>query len=98
MADLSEIFSVIFEQETTIYKCYDYLSPGFHTRKRGRNFDDLGEQTSINSDVSLKQPLNSSVSSPVDESLREIICVWSFQVVDHFDFRRETAAISPVVS
>ena len=60
----SEILSIIFEQERTIYKCHDYLSPGFQSRRT------------------------------VEGSWRELICEWSFQVIDHFDFNRETVAIS----
>jgi hypothetical protein len=97
MADLSEILSVIFEQERTIYRCGDYLSPGFHTRKRGRHFEDSGEQTAMDNDLSSNESSDSTSASStvgVDESWRELICEWSFQVVDHFDFNRETVAIS----
>jgi len=93
MSDLFEVFSVIFEQEKTVYKCGDYLSPGFHNRQQGEDIHDT-QQASAYRDSSSTQSSNSSASSTVDESWRELICEWSFQVVDHFDFHRETVAIS----
>jgi hypothetical protein len=92
MSDLFEIFLVIFEQEQTVYKCGDYLSPGFHIGK-GDDINDA-KHSSPYRDSSSTQSSNSSASSTVDESWRELICEWSFQVVDHFDFNRETVAIS----
>ena len=85
----SEILSVIFEQERSAYKCDDYLSPSFQSRRdRARN------DANANRDSLSTQSTHSSTSSTVDESWRELICEWSFQVIDHFDFNRETVAIS----
>jgi lipoyl(octanoyl) transferase len=92
MIDASEILSVIFEQERTIYKCDDYLSAGFHAIHRVEHPNDSSQQHDSSS--SAAESSNSSASSSVDETWRGLICEWSFQVVDHFDFNRETVAIS----
>ena len=93
MFDSSEILSVIFEQERIIYKCNDYLSPGFYKRRQVEETKNTNKK-SFSRDTPSTQSLDSSQSSTVDESWRELICQWYFQVIDHYEYNRETVAIS----
>jgi len=80
--DLEEKFAVMLQQESTIYRCGDYL----------RNPPPVIPQETMLINSSLSS--SSSSQSSVNEIWREKICEWSYQVVDHYDFSREVVGIS----
>ena len=89
---LAEKFAVMQQQESTSYRCKDYLSnpppaiPRELTKPVQFPFPGLnGSSASLSS---------SSSQSSVNEIWREKICEWSYQVVDHYDFNREVVSIS----
>jgi len=87
--DLPELFAVLLRQEETTYRCSDYLCP----EHQARNAHKCHESNILNSSVG-SCSTGSSSSSGISEIWREKICEWSFQVVDHFDFNRETVSVS----
>ncbi len=80
-------------QEQTVYNCGDYLSPGLLPIGKGYDINDA-KHSSLYTDSGSTQSSNTSASITIDESWRELICEWSFQVVDHFDFNRDTVVSS----
>ena len=79
-------------QEETVYKCESYLSTDFQESL----------QSACNSSSSVAYPnLSSLLSSSqntndggLTELWREKICEWCYQVVDHYDYSRETVAVA----
>ncbi len=87
MFDTFDVLFVIFEQEGTVYKCDDYIS-GFHKHRH------TIKRVCFSRDSPSTQSLVSSESSKVDESWRELICEWIFNIIDYYSFNRETAAVA----
>jgi len=94
--DLPEVIGNLLRQETTFYKCEDYLSPEFQRERQDELLKrDQGNFLISDRPDSCDWATSSSTSSgDVSESWREKICEWSYQVIDHFDFEREVVAIS----
>jgi lipoyl(octanoyl) transferase len=88
MADLIELIEVMLKQETSLYRTEDYLSPEFQQKLASNS--PMEKEDSI---CALSSSCSSS-SSGINESWREKICEWSYQVIDHFDFSREVVSIS----
>ena len=94
MVDLIDRLNTLLKQDRQNYRCEDYLDPTFQQRLleasdlASRNLDTIVSAPSTNSTTS------SQSSSTINESWREKICEWSYQVVDHFDFSREVVSIS----
>jgi len=90
MTDFAERFATLSRQEEGVYQCQDYLSVDYQVT--------LGHKTSQVNAFSLASfPSSSAIpskSGSINEVWREKICEWIFQVIDHFDFNRETASIS----
>ena len=89
--DLPEVIGNLLRQETTFYKCEDYLSPEFQRERQDELLKrDQGNFLISDRPDSCDWATSSSTSSgDVSESWREKICEWSYQVIDHFDFERE---------
>ena len=85
MEDAEAVFQAMVKQED-VYQTFDYLAPDFQA-KLEEIPRDMPELANLSS--------KSSVSAgSISQNWRERICEWSYQVVDHFDFSRETVAIS----
>lgn len=87
--DLPDLFAVLLRQEETTYACSDYLCP----EHQARNAFKCHESHILNSSVG-SCSTGSSSSSGISEIWREKICEWCYQVIDHFDFNRETVSVS----
>lgn len=85
MADLIERLEAMLKQESSEYKTVDYLMPACQMR--------LAAETPIDS-CGLSTADSSQSSGDINESWREKICEWSYQVIDHFDFSREVVMVS----
>ena len=90
MEDLLARLEAMLKQETAAYKTEDYLSPEHQGKLQGQvlqdgicGVDDLASSSS-----------SSQSSYDINETWREKICEWSYQVVDHFDFSREVVMIA----
>lgn len=89
LLDFPERVEAMMCQESTAYRCDDYLSPEWlHRREREAAAEGAGRGDNPQGSVS------SSSSGVINEMWREKICEWSYQVVDHFDFNREVVSIS----
>mmetsp|Transcript_15649 Transcript_15649/g.23036 ORF Transcript_15649/g.23036 Transcript_15649/m.23036 type:complete len:336 (+) Transcript_15649:119-1126(+) len=82
--DLQGSITVMLEQESTKYRCRDYLA-----QPPVQSAPATGNSTSEGSSAS-----NLSSSSRVNEMWREKICKWKFHILDHFDINREIVSIS----
>lgn len=91
LSDLPERFSVLRYQEENLYRYPDYLSPKFQEEQRQICSQKSNNKSNI---FSSELESSSSSSSGVNEVWREKICEWCYQVVDHFDFSRETVDVS----
>mmetsp|Transcript_4162 Transcript_4162/g.4724 ORF Transcript_4162/g.4724 Transcript_4162/m.4724 type:complete len:321 (-) Transcript_4162:1343-2305(-) len=92
--DIQDRFDAIRKQESTVYRCEDYLSPEFQSRQ-AREFATNNRNPNIfASGMSSTSSSSSSSRSGINELWREKICEWSYQVIDHFDFNREIVSIS----
>lgn len=95
MVDLVDRIYVMLEQESRFYLTTDYLAPEFQenlTPFSEIEVDDAALRTaSANASSSAS---GSSCSSGINETWREKICEWSYQVIDHFDFSREVVTVS----
>lgn len=94
MVDLIDRLNTLLKQDRQIYQCEDYLDPAFQQRLL-----EARDPAENNTDTLISTPSTNSTSSSqgsatINESWREKICEWSFQVVDHFDFSREVVSIS----
>jgi len=87
MADLTDRIEVMLKQEASAYKTGDYLSPDWQQRLAGQTSADSCGWISADTD-------SSQSSGTINETWRQKICEWSYQVVDHFDFSREVVMIS----
>ena len=85
MADLIERLEAMLKQESSAYKTEDYLMPDCQMR--------LAAETPIDN-CGLSAADSSQSSGEINETWREKICEWSYQVIDHFDFSREVVMIS----
>lgn len=85
MADLIDRLEVMLKQEASAYKTEDYLSLDWQKK--------LDAKTPIES-CGLSLSGSSQSSGSINETWREKICEWSYQVIDHFDFSREVVMIS----
>ena len=106
--DLPERFRAMKEQETTAYKVEDYLDPNYKYEMPMYSFShDLNvvlvgkiqmPTANVDGDVDADAEPATSSSNPSivgnNESWRSHICEWLYQVIDHFDYDRETVAIS----
>ena len=90
-SDLPERFAALKHQEDNIYEYPDYLSLTFKEEQAKKSSPDDESKSDI---LSTELESSSSSSSGVNEIWREKICEWSYQVVDHFDFSRETVNVS----
>lgn len=81
IVNLSEKLQVMLTQESTTYRCSDYL---------GQQSDSLST-TNGNS-----RPLAESETqkSPVNAMWRDQLCTWAYDIVDHFDLDRETVSVA----
>eukprot|EP00977_Amphora_coffeiformis_P015555 scaffold4554_cov178-Amphora_coffeaeformis.AAC.4 len=87
MADLIDRIEVMLKQEASAYKTGDYLSLDWQQK--------LATQISADScGLSSADTDSSQSSGTINETWREKICEWSYQVIDHFDFSREVVMIS----
>jgi lipoyl(octanoyl) transferase len=87
MEDLVDRLQVMLKQESMAYKTIDYLSEEYQTAPLSE-----GEEYSSCGLDSLGPSSQSSYD--INETWREKICEWSYQVVDHFDFSREVVMIA----
>ena len=86
MADLIDRLEVMLKQEASAYKTEDYLSLDWQQRLSAKTpVDDCG----LSSEGS-----SQSSAGTINETWREKICEWSYQVIDHFDYSREVVMIS----
>lgn len=92
-SDLRERFSVLRHQENYIYVYHDYLSLEFQEKNWHKKCDTFDEIANTNF-LAVGQGSCSISSSGVNEAWREKICEWCYQVVDYFDFSRETVDVS----
>ena len=74
-----EHVTILRTQEENTYKCVDYLSPGYQQAQQAR-----GAVTPS----SCLGPI-SPASSFMNETWREKICEWSYNIVDYFNYDRE---------
>lgn len=84
-ADAAERIAVMLEQESTAYKCRDYLAG-----------DESTSSISLSSLTDLNQPHEhkSQQEGCIDRVCREKMTHWCYQVTDFCKFRREAVAIS----
>jgi Cyclin, N-terminal domain len=92
MVDLTDRLNILLKQDRTHYSAEDYLDPSFQQMLLQAN-DLASIQGAIPSSSTISS-YSSSQSNGINESWREKICEWSYQVVDHFDFSREVVSIS----
>lgn len=92
MVDLIDRLNILLKQDRTHYSAEDYLDPSFQQMLLQAN-DLASIQGAIPSSSTISS-YSSSQSNGINESWREKICEWSYQVVDHFDFSREVVSIS----
>jgi lipoyl(octanoyl) transferase len=92
MVDLIERLNILLMQDRTHYRAEDYLNLSFQQKLLQAN--DLASIPAVVSSSSTSSSSSSSTSNGINESWREKICEWSYQVVDHFDFSREVVSIS----
>ena len=88
MADLIERIQVMLKQESSAYKTEDYLVPDCQMRLAAATTEPSLENCGLSSSDSTQS------SGEINESWREKICEWSYQVIDHFDFSREVVMVS----
>ena len=86
MVDLIDRLEVMLKQEASAYKTEDYLAP---ERQLKLSSDCPQENWGMSSTTS-----SSGSSGEINESWREKICEWCYQVIDHFDFSREVVTIA----
>lgn len=88
MVDVIDRIEVMLRQEETSYRTDDYLLPDFQQKltpcENESSFGTLNESGGS----------SQSSSGTINESWREKICEWSYQVVDHFDMSREVVMIA----
>jgi lipoyl(octanoyl) transferase len=92
MVDLIDRLNTLLKQDKTHYRAEDYLNWSFQQKLLQAN--DLASIPAVVSSSSTSSSGTSSTSNGINESWREKICEWSYQVVDHFDFSREVVSIS----
>lgn len=85
MVDVIERIEVMLKQEDSSYKTYDYLAPEYQQKLTSCDGSFCASSSSENSSHS---------SGGINESWREKICEWSYQVIDHFDFSREVVMVA----
>jgi Cyclin, N-terminal domain len=83
MIDLTERLAILIQQELTSYRTEDYMDPDYQ-----RTVVSCGD----NELFGFNEPFGSS--SGINETWREKICDWSYQVIDHFDFSREVVSVA----
>ena len=86
MTDLTDKLEVMLKQESSSYKTQDYLTVDCQMK--------LANGESALESCGLSAADSSQSSGDINESWREKICEWSYQVIDHFDFSREVVMIS----
>ncbi len=91
MAYHVETLKILLRQANTVYIAQDYLAPSYQDKLSKRSEVARGVKTLGGSSVASK---SSSASSSINDTWREKICEWSYQVVDHFDFSREVVCLS----
>lgn len=97
MVDLVERIHVMLEQESRFYSTKDYLAPEFQDALPPAPDDEVVTTTATppaNNNAGASSSAGSSCSSGINETWREKICEWSYQVIDHFDFSREVVSVS----
>ena len=87
MADLIDRIEVMLKQEASAYKTGDYLSLVWQQNLATQTPEEGCGLSSADTD-------SSQSSGTINETWREKICEWSYQVIDHFDFSREVVMIS----
>jgi len=90
MVDLIERLDVLLYQEEKLYNTVDYLDPVYQKCLLASSCCPLGgvsSEASLSSLGSSSSSESSSISG-INESWREKIVEWSYQVTDHFDFSR----------
>ena len=96
--DLPERLIALLRQESTFYKCEDYLSPEYQRKQQitesSRKRELNSGAVAFHSNYSSWSSCSSASSGGVNEVWREKICEWSYQVIDHFDFNREIVSVS----
>ena len=90
MVELGERFAALLKQEETFYKTEDYLAPEHQSWLLADNDSVAGSSSSSSS----SSTGSSSFVSGINESWRNRIVEWKYQVCDHFDLSREMIAIS----
>ena len=86
MADLIDRLEAMLKQESSSYKTEDYLTDDCQMR--------LAKAESALDNCGLSTAGSSQSSGDINETWREKICEWSYQVIDHFDFSREVVMIA----
>jgi lipoyl(octanoyl) transferase len=92
MVDLIDRLNILLKQDRNHYRAEDYLNSSFQQNLLQAN--DLALIPAVVPSSSTSSSCSSSTSNEINESWREKICEWSYQVVDHFDFSREVVSIS----
>jgi hypothetical protein len=85
MIDLIERLAILIQQELTSYRTEDYMDPHHQRKVISCGVDEFFGLTRTESNCS---------SSGINETWREKICDWSYQVIDHFDFSREVVSVA----
>jgi Cyclin, N-terminal domain len=91
MAYNNETLKILLGQVNAVYIAQDYLAPAYQEKLSRRSEVARGGKTVGVSSVGSR---SSSISSIINDTWREKICEWSYQVVDHFDFSREVVCVS----
>jgi len=95
MVDLVDRICVMLEQESRFYDTEDYLAPEFQQKLAPLSeVEDLDPREPSPTTTSSAASSSAGSSSSINETWREKICEWSYQVVDHFDFSREVVSVS----
>jgi len=96
MVDLVERLNALLKQDRNCYRAKDYLSSGFQQKLQSstrQKLKPLSGKRSF-SDASTTTTTTTTTTTNINETWREKICEWSYQVADHFDFSREVVSIS----
>ena len=86
MSDLIDRLEVMLRQESSAYETKDYLSIDHQKR--------LAMEIHADSCCLASDVCSQSSAGDINETWREKICQWSYQVIDHFDFSREVVMVA----
>lgn len=94
MVDFLERIVALMDQEKKHYACVDYLSPIVEDEQKGLQVEEFPTLKELADNEASREKICETTTSLIDEIWREKICDWSFRIVDHFNFSRETVSIS----